>query len=58
MQEEIDERRRMNGQLKHTQRQRITGRCAGGPDPADDDEGLRAYVARYLVPGIVRLAPS
>ncbi|WP_057333467.1 hypothetical protein [Mycobacterium tuberculosis] len=26
--------RRMNGQLKHTQRQRITGRCAGGPDPA------------------------
>lgn len=34
VQEEIDERRRMNGQLKHTQRQRITGRCAGGPDPA------------------------
>jgi TetR/AcrR family transcriptional regulator, repressor for uid operon len=29
-----------------------------GPIPLDNDEGLRAYVARYLVPGIVRLAAS
>ncbi len=28
----------------------------GGPIPLDDDEGLRAYFARYLVPGIARLA--
>jgi AcrR family transcriptional regulator len=27
-----------------------------GPIPIDNDEGLRAYFARYLVPGIVRLA--
>lgn len=26
-----------------------------GPIPLDDDEGLRAYLARYLVPGIARL---
>ena len=29
-----------------------------GPIPLDNDEGLRAYFARYLVPGIVRLAAS
>ena len=29
-----------------------------GPIPLYDDEGLRAYFARYLVPGIVRLAAS
>jgi len=29
-----------------------------GPIPLDNDKGLRAYVARYLVPGIVRLAAS
>ena len=27
-----------------------------GPIPLNDDEGLRAYFARYLVPGIARLA--
>jgi TetR/AcrR family transcriptional repressor of uid operon len=26
--------------------------------PIDDDEGLRAYFARYVVPGIARLAAS
>jgi TetR/AcrR family transcriptional regulator, repressor for uid operon len=29
-----------------------------GPIPLDDDEGLRAYFARYVVPGIARLAAS
>jgi len=29
-----------------------------GPIPIYDDKGLRAYVARYLVPGIARLAES
>lgn len=29
-----------------------------GPIPLDNDEGLRAYFARYLVPGIARLAAS
>jgi TetR/AcrR family transcriptional regulator, repressor for uid operon len=29
-----------------------------GPIPLYDDEGLRAYFARYIVPGIARLATS
>ena len=29
-----------------------------GPIPLDNDEGLSAYVARYVVPGIVRLSAS
>jgi TetR/AcrR family transcriptional regulator, repressor for uid operon len=29
-----------------------------GPIPLYDDEGLRAYFARYIVPGIARLAAS
>jgi AcrR family transcriptional regulator len=29
-----------------------------GPIPLDDDDGLRAYFARYLVPGIARLADT
>jgi len=29
-----------------------------GPIPIYDDQGLRAYVTRYLVPGIARLAES
>jgi TetR/AcrR family transcriptional repressor of uid operon len=28
----------------------------GGPIPIDDDQKMRAYVERYLVPGIARLA--
>ncbi|MFV0496414.1 TetR/AcrR family transcriptional regulator [Mycobacterium sp.] len=28
----------------------------GGPIPLHDDDGMRAFIARYLVPGIARLA--
>ncbi len=44
----IDERRR-ESQLKYTQRHRITGRCAGGPDPADDDAGTACVRVAPLV---------
>lgn len=28
----------------------------GGPSPIHDDDGMRAFIARYLIPGIARLA--